>query len=194
MPRTAEEIRDECLVLAAQSGDEEAFEALLRRWLPAMALHARRLAGDTDAAAEITQDAGLAIVRGLARLEDPATFEAWVYRIVANKAADWIRRRRRQRHLERLVVPEFLQETFFRACRSAEPAEAIHLVRQALSSLPLRQQVVVGLYYGEGRSVTEAAAIIGVPNGTVKSRLHYARQRFMQIVNGNNDGQDRRRR
>jgi RNA polymerase sigma-70 factor (ECF subfamily) len=189
--RTPEQIHDECLVLAAQGGDEEAFEALLRRWLPAMARQARRFVGDSDAAAEITQDAGLAIVRGLGGLKDPATFEAWVRRIVANKAADWIRRRCRQRRFERLVAPEFFRERRVRL--SAEPAETVRLVRQALQALPVGLQVVVGLHYGEGRSVAETAGIIAVPLGTVKSRLYSARQRIMAIINGTNDDHCRRR-
>lgn len=186
MPKTPEETHDEWLVLAAQSGDEEAFEALLRSRLPSMARQARRLVADGDAAAEITQDACLAIVRGLARLEDPATFEAWVRRIVANKAADWIRRRHRQRQLKRLIVPEFLPEgrALDQTHRSAEPTETIHLVRDALAALPQSMQVVLGLYYGEGRSVSEAASIIGVPEGTVKSRLYNARQRLLGIIEG----------
>jgi RNA polymerase sigma factor (sigma-70 family) len=173
-------------VLAAQGGDEEAFQALLRRWLPAMARLARRLTGDPDAAAEVTQEACLAIVRGLGQLEDPATFESWVRRIVANKAADWIRRRQRQRHVERSVAPEIAEA--HRARRrlgvSAEPPETIRLVRQAVRALPPCLQAVVGLHYGEGRSVAEAAGILGVPLGTVKSRLHNARLQLKAIING----------
>ena len=196
MTRTPEAIHDECLVLAAQSGEEEAFQTLLRRWLPTMARHARRLAGDSDAAAEITQEACHAIVRGLGRLEDPATFETWVRQIVANKAADWIRRRRRQRRLEQSFAAEFIDghHDRFRTGISAEPVETVRLVHQALLALPRSLQLVIGLYYGEGRSVAETAGIIGVPCGTVKSRLYGARQRFKAIINGNEDDQIRRRR
>jgi RNA polymerase sigma-70 factor (ECF subfamily) len=193
--RTPDKIHDEWLVLAAQSGEVEAFQTLMRRHLPAMARHARRLTGDSDAAAEITQDACLAIVRGLGRLDDPATFEPWVLRIVANKAADWIRRRRRQREVERSVAPEVVEECGVRFDNglSAQPAETIRLVRQALKALPRGLQVVVGLYYAEGRSVAEAAGVLGVPLGTVKSRLHSARRRLKAIIRGNDHEQTRRR-
>jgi RNA polymerase sigma-70 factor (ECF subfamily) len=175
VPRTPDAIHEEWLVLAAQSGDAEAFEALLRRRLPAMARHARRLTGDRDAAAEVTQDACLAIVRGLGRLDDPATVEAWVHRIVANKAADWIRRRRRQRNVEQAAAPAIVE---------AQQPETVRLIRQALRALPRSLQAVVGLRYGEGRSVAEAAGILGVPPGTVKSRLHSARQRLKDFIDG----------
>jgi RNA polymerase sigma-70 factor (ECF subfamily) len=151
-----------------------------------MAQHARRLTGDRDAAAEVVQESCLAIVRGLGRLEDPATLESWVGRIVANKAADWIRRRQRQRHLERSVSVELgeARRAHHRAGLWAEPPETIRLVRQAVHALPPGLRAVVGLHYGQGRSVAEAAGILRIPLGTVKSRLHNARQRLKAFING----------
>jgi RNA polymerase sigma factor (sigma-70 family) len=183
------------LVLAAQSGDVEAFQTLLRGWLPRMAQQARRLTGDRDAAAEVTQESCVAIVRGLGRLEDPATFDSWVGRIVANKAADWIRQRQRQRHLERSVAMETGAQSHARSRAGlwAEPPETIRLVRQAVHALPPGLQAVVGLHYGEGRSVAEAAGILRIPPGTVKSRLHNARQLLKAFITGIDNGYIRRR-
>src|SRR5688572_29004634 len=97
MTRSFETIQDEILVLAAQAGDAAAFEAILRRWLPVMRRHAARLTGDAVAAEDVAQEACLALVSALAHLHDPARAHGWMLRIVTHKAADWVRRRRRDR-------------------------------------------------------------------------------------------------
>ena len=93
MTRTHEDIQDELLVLQCQEGDGDALKALIARWQPRLARLAWRLTGESEAARDVVQDAWLAIVRGLKRLDDPARFRWWAYRIVTNKCADWIRRR-----------------------------------------------------------------------------------------------------
>lgn len=74
--RTLANVVDEYLVLGAQQGQVEAFESLARRWHPRLLRHARRLTGETEGAQEAVQDAWLSIARGLARLQDPASFGA----------------------------------------------------------------------------------------------------------------------
>jgi RNA polymerase sigma factor (sigma-70 family) len=178
--RTPEQIHDEWLVLAAQGGEAEALETLIRRWLPAITRHAWRLTGDADAAADVVQESSLAIVRGLPRLDDPATFGTWVARIVSNKAADWIRGRRRQRRLEASIESTHAPDRSGHAAIDArsDGSDAAGLMGQAIDALPSRWRAVIGLYYGKGLSVAQAARALGVPPGTVKSRLHHARHRL----------------
>ena len=97
MARTADDVYTEFLVMGAQDGDPRAMSALVEHWHPRIARQAVRLTGDGDAAAEVMQECWLAVVRGLRRLDDPARFRPWAYRIVTNKCADWVRRRTRSR-------------------------------------------------------------------------------------------------
>ena len=90
--RSRQDVFNDLLVLRCQGGDGDALEALARAWHPRLLRHAFRLTGQADAAAEVAQEAWMAIVRGLGRLRDPAVFRGWAYRIVANKSRDWVRR------------------------------------------------------------------------------------------------------
>ncbi|MGE4197494.1 MAG: RNA polymerase sigma factor, partial [Phycisphaerales bacterium] len=99
MPRSLDTVQTEYLVLTAQFGDVAAFAELLRRWLPIMRRHAARLTADPTATDDVVQEACLALVSALKRLDDPSRAHGWMLRIVSNKAADWVRTRRRERVL-----------------------------------------------------------------------------------------------
>ena len=172
MQTPAEQIADEILVMDAQSGHREAFDMLVLRWQKRLWWHALNLTGRPEAAWDITQDSWLDIVRGLTRLTDPAKFGSWAYRIVTHKAYDWRCRDGRERSPE--IDPEDSPAV------SAEPGklETSGDVHDILRRLPARAQVVLNLYYLEGFSLAEIAAILGTPEGTVKSRLHAARIEF----------------
>ena len=90
-------VYEELLVLRAQDGEPRAFNALVDHWHVRLLRYAQHLTGDSESAADIMQDVWLSVVRSLRRLEDPARFRPWVYRIVANKCTDWIRARVRNR-------------------------------------------------------------------------------------------------
>ena len=122
----------------------------------------------------------MAIVKGIRRLNDPAGFPAWAYRIVGNKCADWIRQRQRQRglqqsaaHASESVPPELEAET---------DQDDIGRLRSAIGKLAPEHQVVVHLHYLEGLSVADIARSLKVPVGTVKSRLHHARNQLKQSL------------
>ncbi len=84
MVRSLESIHDELLVLRCQSGETEAMEELIGNWQPRLWRHAKRLTGRRDAAWDVLQETLLAIVRSLHRLDDPALFRTWAYRIATN--------------------------------------------------------------------------------------------------------------
>jgi RNA polymerase sigma factor (sigma-70 family) len=185
MPRSFETIQNEILVLAAQAGDAAAFEAILRRWLPVMRRHAARLTGDAVAAEDVCQEACLALVSALRHLHDPARARGWMLRIVTNKAADWVRQRRRDRKLilsiqnrEPRSAPSDLQS-------ENQAHERAALIRAACMHLPTVLRTVVSLYYGEGMSVAAIADGLGAPEGTIKSRLHEARAQLKTLIERN---------
>ncbi len=181
MNRTQEDIQDELLVLQCQAGDGVALTALIARWQPRLIRLAGRLTTQREASRDIVQDSWLAIVRGLKRLDDPALFRTWAYRIVRNKCADWTRRRVVERkgskelqdaaHLELGVVAS-----------ESESDRDIRLLRHAMGKLPEEQRAMLSLHYLDGMGVAEIAGVLGVPVGTVKSRLYYARDRLRQVL------------
>ncbi len=181
MIRTPEDIQDELLVLRCQEGDGDALRSLITRWQPRLGGLASRLIGDREAARDIVQDAWLAIVRGIKRLDDPARFRSWAYRIVTNKCVDWTRRRIAQRSATRE-----LQKTAAMRCdppSGDESAESdVGLLRVALAALPGEQRAILSLHYLDGMSIAEIADALGIPAGTVKSRLHHARNRLRQSL------------
>ncbi|MCP3960875.1 MAG: RNA polymerase sigma factor [bacterium] len=179
MTRNRQDVFNDLLVLRCQGGDTAALETLARAWHPSMLRHAFRLTGERDAAAEIAQDAWLAIVRGLGRLNDPAVFRGWAYRIVANKSRDWIRRRQARRRLtdrvEREPRPAAADDTDDREA-------AIRRLRAALETLPDDRRALLSMHYLEGMGVREIALALSIPPGTVKSRLFHARRQLKALT------------
>ncbi len=160
------------LVMDAQDGNRAAMEQLVGRWQRRLWAHAYRLTGDEDGAWDVCQQAWIGIIKGLRRLNDPAHFRAWAYRIVTNKAVDWVRKsaaNRRTGNIEDVTEP---------AARAKEDTG----VRELLEKLDIKKRAVLVLYYFERLSVGEIGIALGIPGGTVKSRLNSARKELRQLL------------
>lgn len=187
MDRDAGRVLDELLVVTARAGSRPAFTQIVVRWTPRLRRHAERLLFNADQASDAVQDAWLHIARNLSRLDDSARFPGWAYAIVTRRCIDAMRRGSRDRRLAAEAASEAL----------ATPAHmdgAGDLSRYldfaaAIRRLPVDQRLLVSLYYGEGLSVEEIAAAHGLPGGTVKSRLHAARQVLKTILEGDRHDQ-----
>jgi len=175
MAEETEQLIDEILVMDAQTGSVKAMEALVGRWQKRLWRYAYDLTGRTDAAWDVTQDGWLGIVRGIRRLQDPAHFRAWAYRIVTNKANDWIRREMRKTRLQPQATEP--QATAGEVMRT----EVSNDLRDLLSRLSERSRAVLTLHYIECFGVAEIAGILRIAKGTVKSRLHTARKELKQL-------------
>ncbi|NQU20402.1 MAG: sigma-70 family RNA polymerase sigma factor [Candidatus Nealsonbacteria bacterium] len=178
-----ERINDELLVIRVQQGAAEALSQLVQRWQDRLWRLAWRLTDDEQAAWDVLQDVWVVIGRRIGRLADPAAFPAWAYRITSNKSRDWIRRRQRIRRAD---------EAYSGRRREADsdenPAERQHAeLRDALADLPGRDRAILSLRYEDDFSTAQIAEILGIPPGTVKSRLYYARQRLRRFLEENND-------
>lgn len=178
MERTPDTILDELLVLESQAGDEAALAELVRRWHPRLLAHAIRLVGDQDAAGDVVQEAWIGIVRGIGRIDDPARFAGWARRVVANKAADWIRRRQ----VDRRTAPLDTSSAPAAAAAAGQSSDESRIVRDAIAGLDEAHRAVVTLHYIEDMGVAEIAAVLDIPVGTVKSRLHTARERLRMAL------------
>lgn len=170
----------EALVLAARSGQSGAHAALVELISPGFARTANALCGPL--AADAVQDAWLGIVRALPRLHDPARFEAFAYRILANKCRDAIRRQRR----DRIRLARASSRLHDRPMRPPPDGDDRATVRDAVSRLSDRQREVVVLFYAAELNIGTIASVLGVPRGTVKSRLHVARNELRDMLEPTN--------
>jgi RNA polymerase sigma-70 factor (ECF subfamily) len=104
-------------------------------------------------------------------------FRRWAYTIVTRRAADWQRAAQRQ---DRESDLEEQREEYPEAAADTETDEKVRLVRAALHELSGDDRAILALHYFEGFGLWEMAEILGVPEGTVKSRLHHARLRLRE--------------
>jgi len=170
-----EQLVDELLVMDAQSGRVKAMEMLVSRWQKRLWRYACRLTGSPEAAWDVTQESWLGIVRGISRLSDPARFRPWAYRIVTNKANDWLRKKARQSQIQADRDINIQQHS------DRPPDDMAADIEKILRQLPERSRTVLTLYYLEGLALAEVARVLRTAQGTVKSRLHTARIEFRQL-------------
>lgn len=172
MHTRSEQINDELLVLDWQSGDERSLQMLFDRWHPRLTRYARRLTQNDDGAADIVQESWLAMVKGIGRLDDPRAFSRWAYQIVTRRTTDWIRHQQRRRKIEGPPPTEPIASPV-----DGNPSvDDTDEIQAALARLNEMFRTVLVLRYLEEMSVAEMAEILGLPAGTIKSRLHYARE------------------
>ena len=177
-----ERIVDGLLVLAAQAGQIDAFERLAARWHPRLLRHARQLTGDAEGGREAVQDAWVAIARGLGRLDDPARFGPWAFRITGRRCGDWIERRMRTRRHSAGI-----DEARDAPATTDAPDDALARARDALRRLDPERRALMAMFYIEGFSVAEIAQVLEISAGTVKSRLYRAREGLraaLEVRNG----------
>ena len=176
--KSRESILDQILVMRCQEGDSSAFEQLVRRWQRRLWRYALHLTGRNEAAWDVSQEAWIAILRGIRRLDDPATFTIWAYRIVRNKSADHWRRSDRRRQLIRQAAQRSAGDD------DAGDDDRRDNVSRAMRRLSGEQQEMLALRYSHDLSIGQIARTLGVPSGTAKSRLYHARQELKRYLEG----------
>ena len=177
MAEPAHQVLTELLVLRAQAGRGDAIGLLVRVWQERLLRHARRLTGRDDAAGDVLQEAWIDIARGLGRLDDPSRFGSWAYKIVTRRCALWVRRQQRRRVVERDVAVAREPTPDVQAATDTTDA-----VRVALGRLPADQQAILELRYVEEYGIKQIAEVLGIAEGTVKSRLFHAREHLRDII------------
>lgn len=165
----ADRAADGWLVIAAQAGDRRAIERLVRRWHRRLVAHGWRLTGDRAMAEEAVQAAWIDILRGISALRDARAFPAWAYRIVTRKTATAIGHRVAGR-----ALATALEDDAPPPQPSPEDTVDGTTLRCAVAALPPGHRAAVALHYFEGLSIAETAVALGIPSGTVKTRLLHA--------------------
>ena len=156
------------LVRRAQDGDREAFAALVPPAVARLLGVAFQILGDSDLAEEATHIAVINAWRKLPALREPERFEAWLYRLVVNACRDEVRRRPWEVHAP---VP------LTWAIDATEPERQVDdrdRLERAFRRLSFDHRAVIVLHHHAGLSLVEVGRALGVPAGTIRSRLHYA--------------------
>jgi len=180
------ETSDEHLMLAFKSGDAGAFEALVRRHRSPVFNFILRYCGQRQRAEDLLQETWIKLVRGAEDYQPKARFTTWVYTIARNLCVDSARKES-YRQADSLDQPARNGEGDARALGEAmadgqavDPERGAHnarlrpLLEKALSALPDEQREVFVLREFSGVPFKEIAAVTGVPENTVKSRMRYA--------------------
>lgn len=181
-------MEDRELVAKAQTGDRNALDELLRRHYDRIFAICRRIAGNDADAADATQEALLAIVRGLPKFDNRAAFSTWSYRVATNACLDELRRRKRRP--TPAVVDEHEGWSEQNADDSQPAFDEQHAVRDemkaALDQLPDDFRMPVVLRDVGGLDYAEIAETLGIPPGTVRSRIARGRAKLAEILQAGN--------
>jgi RNA polymerase sigma factor (sigma-70 family) len=165
------ELEDELLAVRCQLGEPAAFDALVARWHEPLWRYVRRLTDGDETAADTVQDVWLRILRAMPRLRDPARLRAWLFGIARRAVLDRVR----QRYAEAESVP--LDDVDVAAPEPRDDlAESLGLMQDELARLPFTEREILVLFYLEDLTLAQLTEVLGVPVGTVKSRLFRARQ------------------
>lgn len=171
---------DSALVIRCQLGDRTAWPELVERWHPRLRTFVSRMVTDRHIADDLVQITWIQAVRSLVRLEDPERWHAWIFTIARYAVADHLRRQYRAPPKEPLPDVDCKDGNF----QFVDAADSIDFGLAKLH--PVDREALV-LHYIEEMPIADVASVCGVPEGTVKSRLHRARKILNQTLNEGKD-------
>jgi RNA polymerase sigma-70 factor (ECF subfamily) len=180
---------DRVYVRRALDGDDAAFAILVRRYERGMYNLAWRMVRDRELARDLSQDIFVRVHRSLGKYDPTYPFTSWIYRVGSNLCIDWIRKKKLKTvSLDAPVggeedgatrdVPDPAQDP----SRDLEEVERSELLGEAMARLPEAHRLVLLLRHQHDFSYEEIATTLDVPLGTVKARIHRAREAFRRIL------------
>jgi len=169
-PRT-----DQLLAIRCQLGERGAFDALIARWHAPLWRYLRRMTDTEDATADLMQDTWLRVLRGIHSLRDPERLRPWLFGIARRVAMDRLRSAYSRRTDDEAVLEEISAPDSDAALEADLASLEGHM-----ETLPVRERETLALFYLRELTIDEMAALLGVPPGTVKSRLFRARELLRQ--------------
>ena len=178
------------LVQRARAGDEDAFAALVEANQKRIYHLALRLTGNPDDALELSQEAFLHAWRGLDKFQGDSAFSTWLYRLASNVCIDFLRREKRRRSLSMTVSLDDeegerqaeLPDRRYAPEEALERSEARRAVAEGLERLTPEHRQVLVMREIHGLSYAEIAQVLGLEEGTVKSRIARARGALRKVL------------
>jgi RNA polymerase sigma-70 factor (ECF subfamily) len=175
--------RYEWLALRCQSGEPGAFEDLIAVMERPLLYYATSLTGNPDNGLDVLQDVWIRAFRGIRGLKEPGSLRSWLYSITHGIAVDRIRRKNSRERAEKAQLENSQEAT--EPSFAEEDSTALH---QALNKIEFKHREALVLHFLEDLSMAEIARVVGCSEGTVKSRIHYAKKELKQILIGGGYG------
>jgi RNA polymerase sigma-70 factor (ECF subfamily) len=175
-------------VRRVQAGDTEAFEPLVEKYKRKVFRLAYQVLRDQEEALDVAQEAFVKAFRALPAFKGDSAFYTWLFRITMNVALD--RKRQRATRVKSLGAEDVPPEEWERTAVSTDPdpedvatgVERRERIRKGLDSLSDPHRTIIILSDIEGLQYREIAEVLGIPMGTVMSRLHHARKRLRELL------------
>ena len=175
-------------VRRVQAGDTEAFEPLVEKYKRKVFRLAFQVLRDQEEALDVAQEAFVKAFRALPAFKGDSAFYTWLFRITMNVALD--RKRQRATRAKSLGAEDVPPEEWERTATSTDPdpedvatgVETRERIRKGLDSLSEPHRAIIILSDIEGLQYREIAEVLGIPMGTVMSRLHHARKRLREVL------------
>ena len=177
---------DVALIMDIKAGNKTALAKLVEKHKKLAYRTALGLVGNRDDAYDISQEAFLRVYRSARTFDEKQPFLPWFYTIIANLSRTWLRRRTR-REKPMLDVDDVSYLLVDRANPETEMIrrETIDRLRRALMDLSFEDREIITLQHFRGMSYDEIAHLLGIPKGTVMSRLYYARKKLAKLMESN---------
>lgn len=183
---------DLALVQQVQEGHLEAFDLLVRKYRERVLSILYNMTSNREDAADLAQDTFIKAFTSISRFKGKSTFFTWLYRIAVNTGLTHLQRHRNRRFFSFEKMSEDAQEQkvldhLSSASGADKPtllAELQEKLNEALQTLSDNHRTVVILFEIQGLTHGEIAEVLGCSEGTVRSRLHYAKQQLQSILQG----------
>lgn len=177
------------LIRLVQQGETNAFSELVERYQTKVYSLALRMCGSEDDAFDLAQEAFLRAWQSLGSYRSDAAFSSWLYRLTSNVCIDYLRKKKRSRVISltfeddegeqaQLELPDSAPTPEQRLLQKEEQA----LLREAMNALPVEARQILTLRAINGLSYEQIAEVMGLPEGTVKSRLSRAREQLRKKI------------
>ena len=171
LPR-ADRLQEQLWVLQSQQGDHEAFQSLVNQYDRRLFYYLMRFTNRREEAVDVLQEVWITVFRRRRKLRSPAAFRVWLYQIAHDKVVTLVRQNVREE-----AIHERLLDEQGNTAEEADPiSDNAELVHHALDKLSAEHREVLVLRFLEDLSLEEIAQLLRCSLGTVKSRLHYAKQ------------------
>jgi RNA polymerase sigma factor (sigma-70 family) len=170
---------DELLAIQCQLGEPEALDELVARWHPALQRYVRSLLPTDNQASDVLQDVWIGILRGLARLREPASLVPWMFGIARRTV---MTRLRVKYAAAEVPIADLDVPSTDAPDREWDKEVEWASVEQALARMPVVERDVLVLFHLQELSLRDLSQVLDVPEGTVKSRLHRARRQLRTLM------------
>ena len=174
---------DEDLAIGVQQGNTDDLAALVERHhSPLLGYLYRMTGGDRALAEDLVQEAFLRVLRSIGQYRHPRPFKPWLYAITTNLARDHYKRAETRHAADVQLDKEMTRGPDARPEDRLVANQEAQQVAAAVMTLPAHQREALVLRYYQGLSLAEVASALGVPVGTVKSRIHLALRRLRTLL------------